>query len=292
MAYGEPVQPTRQTVDVDLDHASGGGHAGEATERVAGDRRPWGSGRVGRVTVQVPPAGYQRLEAARVLATIERLQRRIAARFPERGLCRVAGELVTVAAQVADSASSSRLRLRRIRVLSRVLSVVILVATLVALLLALGDALTNGPARSFEWLPLIETAINDLVYAAIAIFFLWSFPERLAAQPAARPAAPAPVDRPRHRHAPADQGPRAAQAELRATSIEEHQARHDPGPGGALPRLLLGDAQPGRQDRGPVRRGVARTRSILETVARSRPSPSGMSRKIWQKISLLPESDA
>ena len=129
VASGEPVQPTRQAVDVDLDHASGGGHAGEATgagrRAIAG---PWGSGRVCRVTVQVPPAGYQRLEAARVLATIERLQRRIAARFPERGLCRVAGELVTVAAQVADSASSSRLRLRRIRVLSRVLSVVILVA--------------------------------------------------------------------------------------------------------------------------------------------------------------------
>ena len=96
------------------------------------------------MTVQVPLAGYQRLDAARVLATIERLQRRIAARFPERGLCRVAGELVTVASQVADSASSSRQRLRRIRVISRLVSALIVLATLVALLLALRDAITTA----------------------------------------------------------------------------------------------------------------------------------------------------
>ncbi|HYI54186.1 MAG TPA: hypothetical protein VEX57_09470, partial [Microlunatus sp.] len=115
------------------------------------------------MTVQVPLAGYQRLDAARVLATIERLQRRIAARFPERGLCRVAGELVTVASQVADSASSSRQRLRRIRFFSRLVSALVVVATFVALLLTLRDAVLNGPDLSFEWLPLIETTINDIV---------------------------------------------------------------------------------------------------------------------------------
>ena len=53
-----------------------------------------------------------------------------------------------------------RQRLRRIRVISRLVSVLIVLATAVALLLALRDAIANGPARSFEWLPLIETTIT------------------------------------------------------------------------------------------------------------------------------------
>ena len=67
-----------------------------------------------------------------------------------------------------------RQRLRRIRVISRLVSVLIVLATAVALLLALRDAITNGPARSFEWLPLIETTINDIVFAAIAVYFLYA----------------------------------------------------------------------------------------------------------------------
>lgn len=55
----------------------------------------------------------------------------------------------------------------------------VLAATLVAMGLALRDALDDGVRRSIDWLPLIETTINDLVYAAIALFFLYSLPERL-----------------------------------------------------------------------------------------------------------------
>ena len=74
-------------------------------------------------------------------------------------------------------------------------------------------------------------------------------------RPAAQPAAPAPVDRAHHRHAPAQQGPRAAAAVVRADAGEQ-AARADPRRDGALPRLLLRDARAGRQDRRAVRRGV------------------------------------
>src|SRR3546814_678158 len=52
-------------------------------------------------------------------------------------------------------------------------------ATFALLALSVRDAVRDGPDRSIEWLPLIETGINDLVFAAIAIWFLWSVPERL-----------------------------------------------------------------------------------------------------------------
>ena len=83
------------------------------------------------------PAAYERLDAAHVVATIERLERRIAARFPDRGLRRAASELVTVAAQVVDTASTSRRRLRWIRLISRALSVVIMIVTVIAVTLLL-----------------------------------------------------------------------------------------------------------------------------------------------------------
>lgn len=122
---------------------------------------------------------YQRLDSTQVVATTSRLQRRVAARFPDRGLTRVAAELVRVAGQVADSATTARQRLRRVRVATRLLSVLVVVITVVALVLTLRDAVLTGLEHSFEWLPLIESTVNDLVFAALAVFFLYALPNRV-----------------------------------------------------------------------------------------------------------------
>jgi hypothetical protein len=37
---------------------------------------------------------------------------------------------------------------------------------------------TEGLDNGFDWLPLIESTISDIVFAAIAVLFLWAFPER------------------------------------------------------------------------------------------------------------------
>lgn len=133
------------------------------------------------MTSQAPPitTRYQRLDSARVVATTIRLQRRVEARFPDRGIAQVAGELVQVATQVAESASTARHRLKQIRVASRVLSVVVVVITIVALVLTLRDAVLNGLEHTFEWLPLIESTVNDVVFAALAVFFLYALPNRI-----------------------------------------------------------------------------------------------------------------
>ncbi len=55
-----------------------------------------------------------------------------------------------------------------------------MVAASVALLvLALRAAIADAPDEGLEWVPLLESGVNDLVFAALAIWFLYSVPERL-----------------------------------------------------------------------------------------------------------------
>lgn len=85
------------------------------------------------------PAGDEvQLAAEHVGGTVAQLERRIDARFGERGLTKAARDL-------------GRLR----------------------------SAVVDGLDRTADWVPLAESVVNDLVFAAIAVVFLWAFPERL-----------------------------------------------------------------------------------------------------------------
>jgi len=91
----------------------------------------------------------------------------------------------------------------------------------VATTFAARDAIANASSfESFEWLPLVESLINDLVFAGIAIWFLLSIADRV----------------------------------VRGDLIRRH----------AL---------------------------VLDTVSEIENLTTGMSRKIWQKISLLQATD-
>ncbi len=122
---------------------------------------------------------FDRLDAAPVRATVERLEQRIAARFPDRGLRRVAGDLVELARDVAEGSTAIRGRVHGVRLAARALSALVIAATVAVLVVALNDAVTTGPDHSFDWVPLIESTINDLVFAGLAIFFLHALPGRL-----------------------------------------------------------------------------------------------------------------
>lgn len=119
------------------------------------------------------------LQAEAVAETVRRLRSRIAERFPERNLVRVADELLELVGRVRDDASVVRRRVRTARLVSRVLITAIAIGTAVALWLAVDAARGDAGPDGLDWLPLIETTINDLVFAAIAVFFLYTFPERL-----------------------------------------------------------------------------------------------------------------
>ena len=146
----------------------------------ASSRPPVGRGEHYPASVTTSRASLDRLHPAPVQQTVERLERRIAARFPERGLRRVAVELAGLVAVVESSSADLNGRVRRARIASRGLVLVVVVGTLVALALGARDVISDqAPDTSLEWLPLIETAVNDLIFAGLAIFFLYSLPERL-----------------------------------------------------------------------------------------------------------------
>lgn len=116
------------------------------------------------------------LDTRQVRATVARLERRIEARFPGRGIVRLAVRLGELVEDVERSASGISVDLRRARLGSRVVAGVVLVASLVAFVLAMRESVDD---EEVSWLPLIESGINDLVFAALALWFLYSLPERM-----------------------------------------------------------------------------------------------------------------
>lgn len=121
---------------------------------------------------------YTRLDAVAVRDTVDRLQRRIEARFPTRNLPRVATEVSSTIDELLIQPKSRWYGV--VHVVSRVL-IGFLVLTLViafAMLLA-GSGGTSDEPRAWEWASIVESMVNDVIFAAVAVFFLWHVPNRL-----------------------------------------------------------------------------------------------------------------
>jgi hypothetical protein len=127
----------------------------------------------------VPDRTLEKLEAVPVIETARRLCGRIGARFPDRGIHRVAKELASLTEQVADTSAGSRRRSRLVRSGSHAMIGVVVLVALVAFGFAVEAAFTEAPDNGLDWLPLIESAVNDLVFVAIAVVVLHSLPERV-----------------------------------------------------------------------------------------------------------------
>ncbi len=126
------------------------------------------------------PAGDRiRLAADHVGDTVAQLERRIRARFGERGLTKAVRDLGQLVVLVRTETEEARQSLRRTTFAARTVSVVVVAATVVALVSGVRSAVVDGLPRTADWLPLVESTINDLVFAGIAVVFLWAFPERL-----------------------------------------------------------------------------------------------------------------
>lgn len=145
-----------------------------AAQRRAG--RVW---RGEQVSTKTALGDYKRLNPDLVVKTLELLQGRIASRFGGRGLSEVAEELIATARQIAATVDAPGDLLQFTPRAARALSGVVILVAAIVVPFALRDAVTEGPGRSFDWLPLIESTINDLVFAAIAVFFLNELPNRL-----------------------------------------------------------------------------------------------------------------
>lgn len=120
----------------------------------------------------------EKLDAERVHRTSERLERRIAERFPKSGLLRVSGQLV----ELAGRARATTAWIARPNARLRAFSVVVVGAMLMSLGLLFWRSMAAGGAeRRFdlgELLQIAEATMNGLVLLGAAAWFFVSFETR------------------------------------------------------------------------------------------------------------------
>ncbi|MFN2565125.1 MAG: hypothetical protein ABR499_08980 [Gemmatimonadaceae bacterium] len=119
---------------------------------------------------------YRQLDEARIIQTLERLRDRIGERFPEAGLRKVSDDLLILARETSACVDYLRRPNRPLRLVAGV-TIAGLVALLVAL--ALTVRLPAGVDRLSDAVQMIEAAVNDVVFVGVAVYFLLTVERRL-----------------------------------------------------------------------------------------------------------------
>jgi hypothetical protein len=99
--------------------------------------------------VYAVPVSYTALDASRIVETLERLERRILERFPNASLAGVAKELLGVANVASQEAINLERPIWPIRI------------------------------EATQLVPLLESAVNDMIFVALAVFFLAGWENRV-----------------------------------------------------------------------------------------------------------------
>jgi hypothetical protein len=228
---------------------------------------------------------FQRLDPVAVSRTAGTVAERIAARFPDRQLRLVADE-VRAAVDRVKTVENHHPWHRRIKWACGALSVLLGMFTIAGLGVLTRDAVRLSiQTRSTEWVSLLESVLNELVFAALAIGFLLTVAGRLQRRIILREL----------------HGLRSL-----AHVIDMHQLTKDP------ERLLshpiptdvsvvqtLNSTDLGRyldycsellsivSKTAALYAQVSTDPVVLDTVSEIESLTSGLTRKIWQKISIL-----
>jgi hypothetical protein len=225
---------------------------------------------------------YKRIDGQKVIETIDKLQDRIVARFPESGLSQVAVEVHELAVKAIDRGREIREPHVWLRLLVAVL-VIGSVALLVGILVRL--RMTDELGTLNQFVQFVEAAVQTAVFSGAAIYFLMSLETRLKRR-------------------------RALEAihELRAVAhiIDMHQLTKDPervarggpdtaaSPKRSLTPFLLGRYLDYCSEMLALvsKIGALYVQDFPDSVAlvavdQVEDLASGLSRKIWQKIMIL-----
>ena len=125
------------------------------------------------------PADPQHLDAESVRATVVPWDARIRARFPTRNLTRLPSQLIEVIDHLSERQNVWRARRRWLTAACRAGIVLVVVGLLFALALIALQSTASAEPHGWDWLSVFESLVNDVVFAGIAIYFLWALPERL-----------------------------------------------------------------------------------------------------------------
>lgn len=129
---------------------------------------------------------YRQLDSARILETLDRLIQRIEERFPQAGLAKVAREFRALAHECVSEAEAIARPNWIVRVGTGLLIVMIVFAAVV-LGIRIWETSSPGAVGTFwDVVQAIEAAVNDVVFLAIAIFFIVTIETRLKRRRALR----------------------------------------------------------------------------------------------------------
>ena len=226
-------------------------------------------------------AKYRRLDSQKIVETVQLLQRRIVARFPDSGLGRVVAELLSVAEETIARTQWIQKPHLLLRCAAVILSVGI-IALLAGILIHIRQFKFDDYANSVQAL---EASISSVVFVGAAIIFLVSWENRIKRNRALK-----------------------AIHELRAMAhiVDMHQLTKDPesyfgrGPQAASPqRRVMTPFELNRyldycsESLALISKIAAlyvqefQDPVLLDAVDDVEDLTSGFSRKIWQKINLL-----
>ena len=129
------------------------------------------------------PATYRQLDESQIIGTLERLRDRIRERFPQSGLARVSEELLAV----ANDASHSVAYLRRPNWLARGAAGIVIFGMLLVLgILAVTVRVPTGLSGLADVVQTLEAAIQEVIFFGIAVYFLLTIETRLKRRRALR----------------------------------------------------------------------------------------------------------
>ena len=216
---------------------------------------------------------YTQLDEAQIIRTIEEVRDRIAGRFPQAGLGRVCAQFLDVAKEVAECEAY----LRRPNWPLRVVGAAAIVGLSILLVAIAVVAIRSPVAMSVgDVIQTIEAAVNDIVFFGIAVFFLLSIETRVKRRRAL-----------------------AVLHELRSLAhiVDMHQLTKDPAlltPEGEMSPADLGRYLDFCSDILALISKVAALLVqhfgdgvVLAAVNEIETLTTGLSRKVWQKITVL-----
>jgi len=119
---------------------------------------------------------HRSLDAEAIATTIERLCQRVEVRFPGSGLAGVCRELDAIAERAAETSAWIGRPILPLRIAVGLLVALILAGLAVTLAALRAPAL---PLTLGELVQAIEAGVNDLVFVAVAVFFLLTLETRL-----------------------------------------------------------------------------------------------------------------
>jgi hypothetical protein len=121
-------------------------------------------------------SAYRQLDESQILRTLERLRDRIGERFPDAGLHKVSKDLLALARETSACVDYLRQPNWRLRIVAG-LATVGMVALLTAL--ALSIRMPTGVSGIADVVQAIEAAVNDVIFVGIAVYFLATIETRL-----------------------------------------------------------------------------------------------------------------